>query len=471
MNRLAQSKSKVDVSVDISGHVRCSDEFLKMMYSRVAQSGTLHDLNHELNTSSSRLKELDIFASATADVTLSKPDKGSDVSRAVVHVKVVEKGPFLLKFGANVKPNTGTLLPGNELATALRNPVGMGETVTFSKDDVPNRQATYTLSGRLPSENYDWTSTVQSGEDVGAGSDMGPIITRRKAEITAATLDGVHRFSAGLCWRDEAPRVSSGGAVAANQSSPLYDMSPESFLGAQASTTTSLKWTSKVFNSLDRPLGPTSGAAVNTELEVALPPGTSLFVRALGSFENHVTWGRSIFGARGLSFSTSATVGALLPFGRSVSPVGGLASMPTFAGAASTLSDRFHLGGYPAGPYQPGLRGFGARGCGPRSCVGGEATGGDYMGTILLSASAPVPHPSLAKYLRTMAFLNVGTIGGAIAAASPSHILRNARASVGAGVTLELAPVRIGFSYGLPILKASHDSVCPWQLGLALEIA
>ena len=486
MEHVQRSKQLIDAHVDISGHVRTDDEFMKSMYGQVARSQTLGELDSNLRDVSARLGGMDCFHSVTADVTLNKQgqdSKGNDDMNAKynahVKVNVSEKGPLTLKLETNIKPTTGVLTPGNELSFGLRNPLGLGESLRWTKDDAQGRGSSYSLTGAVPSENYDWTTAFKSGDEVGTavgagpGATLGPKVTGRSAELAAATLDGKHKLTMGLAWRDEQPRCRS--------ETPKWDMSPELCMQSQASTTTSVKWLSTLFSTLDHPMAPTSGTAVKSELELAVPPGTSLFARAIATFEAYRTVGAPVCGQRGLSISCTSTVGGLLPFvikNSAISDTSLMASklsakLPTFENVPSTFSDRFHLGGCASGPRQPGLRGFDVRGCGPRSTSpgAGDPLGGDFIGTFLLAATAPVPHLSVAGWLRTLVFVNAGTISGKLTTVNPMDVVRSTRVSAGVGLLLNLSPIRVGLSYSVPVVKAPHDVLAPWQLGLALEIA
>lgn len=46
------------------------------------------------------------------------------------------------------------------------------------------------------------------------------------------------------------------------------------------------------------------------------------------------------------------------------------------------------------------------------------------------------------------------------------------RASVGAGISLTLSPaVTLEATYSIPVLKASHDNIKPFQLGVGLSLS
>jgi outer membrane protein assembly factor BamA len=101
----------------------------------------------------------------------------------------------------------------------------------------------------------------------------------------------------------------------------------------------------------------------------------------------------------------------------------------------------------------------------------GLPLGGDFIGTILLAATAPVPLASVAGWIRTLAFVNAGTISGKLMTVTPMDVVRSTRVSAGVGLLLNMSPIRVSLSYSVPVVKAPHDVLSPWQLGLALEIA
>ena len=146
---------------------------------------------------------------------------------------------------------------------------------------------------------------------------------------------------------------------------------------------------------------------------------------------------------------------------------------------------RYHLGG------PTSLRGFGVDGAGPRSdrrfsssiagadtgkVVTTDSLGGDHKSSVLAALSIPVTVPILAKNnARAFVFFNGGHIG--ISNASVGNRI-NAypwggfiRASIGGGFSVSVADsMRLEMSYSIPIVKAPHDQVKSFQLGVGVGI-
>ena len=477
MDRIKNSKSSVSPTISIKGNVRTDAGFLQRMYTPAGKSTTLAELNNHLEHASTRLRGSDVFSSVSTSVTLDKPAVGSDAFKANVEVEVREKGPMSLMLQSNFKQSTG-LQPHSEFSSSMRNMIGVGETVKFSKTELAARAPAYSLSGNFMAEKFDISTRLKVGEDASAGgvggaSDLGPKLNVRSAETSFLSLDGGKNVvTLGMAWRDEELRTPEADTSA---SASKWKHAPDVCLAACTSTVAYLKWTSKVLNSLDHQIAPTKGYALNSSLELAIPPGSALFARGVITAEGHKQVGPPLFGARGLSLSSKLTLGALLPYTLHGGTGAGFRSLgkPQLTGATSTYSDRFHLGGPAAGAFAPGLRGFDTRGCGPRSSrvSGGEPLGGDVLGTLLLSATTPIPYKPLADTVRSVVFLNAGTIGGALSSLSFEDVVRNSRVAVGLGLAANMAPFRMALTYSLPMVKAPHDVIAPWQLGLSLEIA
>ena len=67
-----------------------------------------------------------------------------------------------------------------------------------------------------------------------------------------------------------------------------------------------------------------------------------------------------------------------------------------------------------------------------------------------------------------MTFMNCGIIGNA---SNSYQLQQQARASLGFGISGTVAGMlRVEATYALPLLRAPHDVLRPWQLGFSLTM-
>ena len=249
-------------------------------------------------------------------------------------------------------------------------------------------------------------------------------------------------------------------------------------------------------------------AQAHTRVEPALT-GLWRAVRAfMGAAVEPPAVGTGAGTGTGVVLSAAGHVGVLWPLG--LAAAFGAAS-PSTAGAApfrAYLTDRYHGGGALS------LRGFDGYGIGPRavpspsptpsssfalpapspspataakaakeepgagpvppSVAGGEALGGFTKLGGLFLLSAPVRIKALGPdAARTFVFLNVGSVGlGHARCAATDPFFGHLRASVGTGVALSIGSnVRFELSYAVPVLRARHDVIKPFQIGVGLSIS
>ena len=106
-------------------------------------------------------------------------------------------------------------------------------------------------------------------------------------------------------------------------------------------------------------------------------------------------------------------------------------------------------------------------------CPAGEALGGYTKLNGLLLLSAPLHIAALGKdAARTFVFLNVGSVGMGWSRQQSSPFFGHLRASVGSGIAVTVGNnVRLELSYAVPLMKATHDVVKPFQIGVGLSMS
>ena len=106
-------------------------------------------------------------------------------------------------------------------------------------------------------------------------------------------------------------------------------------------------------------------------------------------------------------------------------------------------------------------------------CSAGEALGGYAKLNGLLLLSAPLHVAALGKdAARTFVFLNVGSVGMGWSRQPSSPFFGHLRASVGSGIAVTVGNnVRFELSYAVPVMKATHDVVKPFQIGVGLSMS
>lgn len=236
------------------------------------------------------------------------------------------------------------------------------------------------------------------------------------------------------------------------------DASPEIAAQSGPSEKNSFTWEYRTNGSLcNDKFNPTQGLDYFSKVEVAGPPGDVGFFKVQGGGALHVPIPTdqidcSIHGA----FHT------------------GVLQHLSFGGACQppSVSDRFFVDK----PFQ--LRGFCPTGIGPRAKTSnnaltaapqGDALGGEFFYTATLAASTTTE--SLSHYgIRLMAFGNVGTLAGSLAAVPSWKVVANSsRASVGLGICGSLPMGRVEATYAWPLRYGPRDMRKSFQVGIGFN--
>lgn len=142
---------------------------------------------------------------------------------------------------------------------------------------------------------------------------------------------------------------------------------------------------------------------------------------------------------------------------------GWLANLSDDNNKASTVSDRFLLGG----PLS--IRGFRNAGVGPRDYR--DALGGNMYWAAGISAIAPLPKLE-SKPLRAHAFINAGTNvpSGSTLQSTAQALMKSPSISAGFGLIYRHSIARIELNYCVPLTAAKGDQIKRGlQLGLGLN--
>jgi Omp85 superfamily domain len=237
------------------------------------------------------------------------------------------------------------------------------------------------------------------------------------------------------------------------------DASPEIAAQSGPSEKNSITWEYRTNGSLcDNKFNPTQGIDYYSKVEIAGPPGDVGFVKVQGGGAVHVP----ISPSENFDCSIHGTFHT------------GLLQSLAFGGACRppTVSDRFFVDK----AFQ--LRGFCPSGIGPRAKASntagsaspqGDSLGGEFFYTATLAASTTTE--SLAKYgIRLMAFGNVGTLAGSLAAIpSWTMIAKSSRAAVGLGISGSLPLGRVEATYSWPIRFGPRDMKKSFQAGVGFS--
>lgn len=193
---------------------------------------------------------------------------------------------------------------------------------------------------------------------------------------------------------------------------------------------------------------PSSGAFITSSIEVAVPPGSSQFVKSELGIQRHV----SIL--PGLVLSLAGNLNVIHP--------------------GASLCDRYHSGG----PLN--FRGFSVYGIGPRavSSTGGYELGDSIGGLVKYNALALLGFPitSLIPWENlngSRAFLHagVGSLGRGEYSSGMYGFFGKPRISVGSGLAFNVAnTIRLEITYSLPVLFSKHDILKQFQFGFGLSI-
>lgn len=379
-------------------------------------------------------------------------------------------------------------------------------------DDQPT-----TNTGSRPPQPHKFQIEVSSREEVPVGFHAFADESKAPGASDSAAL-GWRRFfpSAWFTAQAGSQNPDSVGDIEApatqsNTQNPKLFPSPALLPLCQTSTKVSGKYSYTFVDTRDSSILPSRGHYLHSCTELAVPPGSSTFIKQEVSAQAHGTLGPRIeaLGLQpALTLSVAGSLGLLLPLhsffhGSSQSTRTGPTNTTSRTNTNTNtevdfapLSDRFHLGG------PNSLRGFNLFGVGPRLpqeiappkptappastlppwpvqtdpvSPHGPSLGGISKCSLLGLAAVPLPVPALAKLgAKIFGFLNFGGIGettGASFANAANPLFGQIRLSAGAGVVVPVANVaRLELTYAVPLLKSSTDAVKPFQIGVGVTI-
>ena len=442
-------------SISVSGSSRTQQSFFNKELSEAAEAKTIDAMHSALQRAVDRLKGYGIFDAVHAEISVDDSDLAHNKYRADVRVQVKEKRVATLKLESYVKAGTTAVGDvGMEAQGALRNPFGFGETarVSVNRTSVGSEEYSLSVSAPFPAPFLrDMTASIRSAQD--NLSLYTGFVQQQSAFSVSSTLNNLdlqrvlgapllsyqHKLQYTFSLRDEVPLAQS--------SNPRISAAPEAILlRASSSSKSSLKYTC-TRDTRNKGANSTAGELLELEVEAALPPGSSRFLKSDLRAELHRCLGPSLFGEDGLAVSVSGTLGVLHPLG-----------------APSRLSDRFYMGG----PMS--LRGFGMLGCGPRAGSGTSSfpIGGNSKASLMVSLHCPIPLRAMATSgCRSFVFMNCGSVGGGSASSSAFGF---PRLSVGLGGSFALGPARLECTYSLPLIHAEQDQLKQVQIGAGLTL-
>ena len=450
--------------LEINGAKRTNDEYFNMiMYNAVNCSNNMMELSNNLSVAKRRLDSSEIFSHV--DITLKVPNGGSmngNIDGVKISLDVKEKGIPSATAQTEISPSGN---PQGYIEGSLRNPLGGGEIISISNKAAISGETGCHFSFQKSFQYFDLISSLKN-MTANASTYSNYTKNNKSYDTEIISLDGKNRLSIGMAWQDEVPAAIKG------REGELRDASSNIVYESSASTKAFIKLQSILLDTIEKKDNPSQGSLLKSNFELAIPPGSNRFISMTSSFQTHqeLSENPNSHIVPGLVASFVSSMGFLLPWNNTNNT--SQSSPPT-----SCLSERFHMGGLV--PSSGVLRGFDYQGCGPRSIqrgctVGpqsgfyGDALGANYVGSALFALSVPVPVPAVSSYLRAISFINCGIIGNA---SSSYQLERQTRASLGLGISGTVAGmVRVEATYALPLLRAPHDVLRPWQLGFSLTM-
>lgn len=286
---------------------------------------------------------------------------------------------------------------------------------------------------------------------------------------------------------------------------PKLYPSPRLLPMCQTSTKLSGKYSYTFVDTRDSPTVPSRGQYLHSSTEIAVPPGTSTFIKQEVSAQAHSTLGPRIpyLGSQhALTLSVAGSLGLLLPlhtifFPQQTSLTKVSDNVNTVDSEFVPLLDRFHLGG------PNSLRGFNLFGIGPKLPLevpppkpassttlslprwplaspdlispSGPSLGGISKCSLLGVAAVPLPVPALATLgAKLFGFINFGGLGETRNSSftnSLNPLFGQIRLSAGAGIVVPVSSIaRLELTYAVPLLKSTTDATKPFQIGVSMTI-
>ena len=285
---IEDSEIKV-TKITVAGNDRTALSFFDSELEEIkADNLSIKDMAKLMSKKTEKLLSMDMFEAVDTNLEIATGINGKYTGELKLNVK--EKGIPFLKVATYLKAGTGSEV-GFEIQSALRNPVGYGETfkVTsittqtgakefFSTLSVPNvgpQKLDMNVSLRSSTENMSFFTAYQQQTDA-----FGVEFTSR---------DKKHQLVGEYALRDEIPLSNSLKLQSKEAEKPTWSLFDFKTLSASAVTTntamasvkTSLKYLCTMLDSRDSASNPSSGSFLQGSVEVAAPPGKNAFFLSL----------------------------------------------------------------------------------------------------------------------------------------------------------------------------------------------
>jgi outer membrane protein assembly factor BamA len=279
--------------VTVAGNSRTSLSFFDAEFNDLKKSGvTLQETVNGLHQKTQQLLSTDMFEAVDTNLVVLSQENGKVV--ADVNVNVKEKGIPFLNVASYVKAGASAEA-GFEVRGALRNPIGYGETVRLSNVTTQTGAREYQAAVSIPNvgpQRFNLNVTARSAtEDQSYYTSFKQQVDGVTVELN--TRDGMHQLVAEYALRDEIPVTSTPPAVPTlgtldEKALPGFNLFSLPTLPASAVTAntamtslkTSLKYLCTALDTRDNMANPSSGSYLQGSVEVAAPPGTTVFCAA-----------------------------------------------------------------------------------------------------------------------------------------------------------------------------------------------
>lgn len=453
MNALIRDQPVKIQRVTIDGLTRTNANVINNELHKVVSSKRAKELHDELTAVTKRLENFGVFASIDSNIEVTEAT--ADRYIANVKLRIKERGIPNITTSTFLSENKGGNSIEGEMKASLRNALGYCEIVSLKagKTTAAIKESDMELKVSIPSIGKDlFAADVAARSYTDDTSHISSFSTRVKSFSSKFTLpNSPYNIALELAFRNKIPLTHPTVRNA-------FDASHAVIASAAPSTKVSLSY-GYSSDTRDNAQLPTRGAALNSQLELSLPPGSVRFLKLDLTAQSHTLLSPiRLDGEPGLIGSVCYQLGVIQPYGsRSVN-----------------LCDRYHLGGPLA------LRGFSVAGAGPRAAVSpgfSDSLGSLRRAQVLGMLSVPLPRTiqSLPP-IRALLFANAGSVDdgtaslGAKTTSQWFYPFGAPRLSIGCGLTMNTGPMRLEMTYSLPLLKARDDLTRGFQLGVGLSM-
>ena len=512
-------------SIEVLGNERINPSFfvneIKAKKLNTTTFKSLEELNYALVNTVQQMNSRDLFENIEPAFMYHIKNHNADgepefdYSRVNIRLQVKEKR--VLHGIINTYVQNGQSSAGAKVQAGFRSPYGFGEMIKIGGEVNPTGHSSYSADVIMPhiGPNKEDLSIIATRNDddhryyQSFREKSDSIITSMRSMSGRFTLSSI------ISARDEIPVKHHIKSIPQARDATFNILNL-----ANSSTKFSLKCDNIWMDTRNESASPSQGSYIESNIEIALPPGNVQFIKSEINGQHTIPLGPSVLDQPGLTCTLIASAGLLVPFaafsrysggssGSSGSSGSGKANLNQQRNINTHLSDRFMLGG----PLV--LRGFDPCGIGARSFGGRQhlrqqqqqnsssssnstavpppslSSYGDSLGGIskfLITAlfSVPLPFRDLSSSLsgiRAMYFMSAGTLGNpsywnqyhgnknSLSSNSELSLFGPLRVSTGVGISMSMqGQMRLEMSYSIPLIKAEHDLVRPFQLGIGLTV-